>query len=463
MPQNKKHIHFIGIGGIGMSALAHILKSQGYTVSGCDKVINQPTITHLKTIGCTIYEGNGSTHCFNPDITTFVYSTDIHFSAPELIKARERNVPILHRAALLANLMNKQKGIAISGSHGKTTTSALIAHVLIETGLDPTFAIGGILKNSTTNAHLGTGDYFVAEADESDRSVLSLRPHYLVITNIDLEHMDTYQDIEDIKNTFAQCIAQLPKDGTAFLCVDDSNTRSLVASAHRTVITYGTTNDAHLQATNIILESDHSTFTVVARHDGKTETYPITMPLPGIHNVLNSLAAIAVGQAIALPLQAIAKALSTFLGVERRFSFRGTYLNASVFDDYGHHPTEIEKTLVVARQKTKGKLIVLFQLHRYSRTRALWNEFIQAFLAYPPDHLIITDIYPAGEVHQPTVSGELFAQALQARNPGFMVEYRSTKDVFSNPKQLLEPLINDNDLILLQGAGTIYTLAQLLI
>ena len=360
---------------------------------------------------------------------------------------------------MLAELMRMKYSIAIAGSHGKTTTTSLISHILMEAQFDPTVIIGGHLKTISNNARIGNGDFLVAEADESDRSLLSLYATLAIITNIDLEHLETYRDLDDIKQTFKQFLSNLPFYGTAILCADDENIQSLLPISNVKTILYGLSPRADLWATDINLQADHSTFTL----QKKNSTQPlatITINMPGQHNVLNALAAIALAQELAVPLSTIANALKTFKGIERRFSYHGRYKGAELFDDYGHHPNEIRYTLQVAKRRARKELIVVFQPHRYSRTHKLWDQFLAAFQESEIDHLVITDIHPASESPIPGVSGKQLVEALKACNPSFSVSYAPLEADFASIKKKIEITAQEDDLVLLLGAGKINKLAK---
>lgn len=459
MYRKKAHVHFVGIGGIGMSGIAKILALQGYTVSGCDLVCDKDNVKDLQELGCTIYKGNNGPGCKDESIEILVYSSALKPDNPELVAAQKRGIPTISRAVMLAELMRTKYSIAIAGAHGKTTTTSLISHILLEAGNDPTVIIGGHLKNISTNAHFGYGDFLVAEADESDRSLLHLQATLAVVTNIDLEHLETYKDIDDIKDTFKQFLNNLPFYGKAFLCIDDLHIRSLLPMPHLKTITYGIEHHADFMAKDIDLQPECSHFTVHAK--GK-EMGLVTLNMPGKHNVLNALAAIAVTRDLEISFLAIQKALQNFQGVERRFSYRGIFKGAELFDDYGHHPIEIQNTLQVARKRTKNKLTVVFQPHRFTRTHALWDQFVDMFLHSNIDTLLITDIYPASENPIPEITGKNLMRALLQRNPNFKVLYAPLEDDFASIKEILIPLIDANDLILLQGAGKMNKLVQYL-
>lgn len=454
MYKKKAHIHFIGIGGIGMSGIATILKNQGYTISGCDSDLDQPSIKMLQAIDCRVYAGNNSAMCHDPSIDVLVYSSAIQAQNPEILAAQKRGIPTIPRAIMLAELMRTKYSLAIAGSHGKTTTTSLISHILIEANVDPTVIIGGHLKTISHNARMGDGDFLVAEADESDRSFLHLYATIAVVTNIDLEHLETYRDLDDIKETFKQFISKLPFYGTAILCIDDENIQSLLPIAYVKTILYGLSPRADWYATNIVLEPDYSTYTLHHK-DHENPLGSVTINMPGKHNVLNSLAAIAAARELDIPLSTICKSLQSFKGVDRRFTYRGTYKGAELFDDYGHHPKEIECTLEVARKRSKNRLTVVFQLHRYTRTHKLWDLFIETFLKSSIDHLIITDVYPASESPIPGITGKQFAQTLLTYNPPFSVSYEPFEDDFHSLKRGIETIAHPDDLILLLGAGKI--------
>jgi UDP-N-acetylmuramate--alanine ligase len=457
MYRKKAHIHFVGIGGIGMSGIATILRQQGYTISGCDLDITQKSAQLLQDLGCTLHQGNNTPACHDPSIEILVYSSAIRAHNEEILAAQERGIPTISRALMLAELMRTKFSIAIAGAHGKTTTTSLISHILIEASLNPTVIIGGHLKNISSNARFGEGEFLVAEADESDRSLLHLHATLAIITNIDLEHLDVYKDIDDIKQTFLQFLNNLPFYGKAILCIDDQHIQSLLPLSHLKIIKYGIDNPADIMARDISLAPDHSRFTLM-QHD--TVIGDITINLPGRHNVLNALAAIALALDLNIPLEIIQHALAGFKGIDRRFSYHGTYRGAEIFDDYGHHPTEIQVTLLVARNRSRGRVVVVFQPHRYTRTKALWDQFIEIFLASPIDHLIITDIYAASEDAMPGITSIAFVEALKERNPSFQLTYVPYEYDFTQIRSCLDQCIVNDDLVLLLGAGRINQLAQ---
>jgi UDP-N-acetylmuramate--alanine ligase len=460
MYNSKAHIHFVGIGGIGMSGIAQILRNQGYSISGCDADLDQQSIKDLKAAGCLIFEGNNSPACHesNPDI--LVYSSAIRAHNPEIVAAQARGIPTIPRALMLAELMRTKYSIAISGAHGKTTTTSLVSHILIEAKLDPTVIVGGHLKNIEANARLGNGEFLVAETDESDRSVQNLHPTLAVVTNIDLEHLETYKDLDDIKDTFKRFLNNIPFYGKAFVCIDDANVRSIMPSLpHIKMVKYGLDDAADIYATNVILEADHSTFDVYHK---ETLLGSITSRMLGRHNVLNSLAAIAVSMDIGIAFETIALALSNFKGIERRFCYKGTYQGAELFDDYGHHPIEIYNTLLVAKKRAKKKLIVVFQPHRYTRTDKLWHDFIKILTTAEIDHLIVTDIFPASEAPILNVTSQNLVQAMNDLKPSFPISYIPYESDFIQIKKSITELADEDDLVLLLGAGKVNKLVNYL-
>ncbi len=458
MYKKPYHIHFIGIGGIGMSGIARLLLHAGYTVSGCDAQITQKSCLQLAALGAEIYEENHAiAHSATADC--IVYSTAIAHNNPELIRARERGIPTMHRATMLAELMRRKFGISISGAHGKTTTTGMVAHMLLENDRDPSVIIGGFLHSINANAHAGRGQFFVAEADESDRSLLQLPTSIAVVTNIDKEHLETYRDLEDIKNTFAQFIAQLPAYGCAVMCIDNDHVRTLIPALKKRIITYGFSEDADIRGIDIVASNAENSCTIKR---GIQELGRLSLSIPGRHMLQNALAAVAVGLEIGLPFSGIAHAMKTFKGVERRFSYHGTFQGADVYDDYGHHPNEIIPTVQMARQKTKGKLVLVFQPHRYSRTQGLWHEFITTLGTLPVDQLIVTDIYSAGETPVAGIESRRLVADIKKLYPNTPVTHVPYAPDHQKLIAALAPNLTQSDLLLLMGAGTIYTLAKTL-
>lgn len=463
MYHKKSHIHFVGIGGIGMSGIAKILKHQGYIISGCDVDIEQKNIKELLNIGCQITLGHGSELCHDTSIDVLVYSSAIKSSSPEILAAQQRGIPTIPRAMMLAELMRTKYSIAITGAHGKTTTTSLISHILIEAKLDPTIIIGGHLKNISENAKLGKGDFLVAETDESDRSLLHLYPTLAVLTNIDLEHLETYKDLDDIKNTFKQFLNNIPFYGKAFVCIDDLEIQSILPIPHIKIVKFGIDCQADIQAKNIELHPSYSLYDVFQNDKllGK-----IQINMPGKHNIYNSLAAIALCLDLGVvSFETICEALKTFTGVERRFSYHGTFKGAEIFDDYGHHPNEILNILRVAKHRTKQKFHVVFQPHRFIRTEKLWNNFIDVFTQFNDqiEHLIITDIYPAGEQPIEGINSQRLVEALKLKNPNFKITYVPIDQEFKDIILQLDSTLMEDDLLLLLGAGRVNGIAAKLI
>jgi UDP-N-acetylmuramate--alanine ligase len=461
MLTKKSHIHFVGIGGIGMSGIATILKQSGHTISGCDPDTSQDTVAQLRLLDCKVYKNNNAAECSDATIDILVYipmyASTIPAVTAEIKQAQLRGIPTISRAHMLAKLMrNNQQSIAVAGSHGKTTTTSLISHILIANDMDPTVVIGGQLKNIASNARTGNGNVLVAEADESDRSFLELYATMAVVTNIDLEHLETYADLEDIKNCFKQFLSNLAAHGKAIICADDENIQSLLP-LKQTTISYGIEHTADFFARDIILNADHSTFTVYTQN---TLLGTIMLPIAGKHNIYNALAAIAIAHEFGINFETITKSLASFAGVARRFSFHGTYQGAEIFDDYGHHPKEIEYTLNVARKRTRNKLIVVFQPHRYTRTEKLWNDFLSTFATSNIDHLIITDIYSAGEYLIANISSKRFAQELTELKPPFTIQYIPFEDDFTRIKEAIARSVGHNDLLLFLGAGKVHLIAD---
>lgn len=455
----QTHIHFVGIGGIGMSGIARILRHQGYRVSGCDIDCSQKSVHDLVALGCPIAEGHGSPLCYDESITVLVYSTMVGQDAPEIVAARARGLPVIHRSLMLAELMRTKYSIAIAGAHGKTTTTSMISHILIEAQKDPTVIIGGHLTSLSSNAQLGEGDFLVAEADESDRSFLKLYPTIAVVTNIDAEHLDVYADLADIKQAFTEFLSNVPFYGKAVLCIDDLGVASIMPAPVPS-ITYGLSEHAQIQARDVELMSTHSRCTIWERGEWRGL---VTIAMPGIHNVQNALAAYAVARELEIDHATIAAALESFKGVDRRFTFRGTWNGAEIFDDYGHHPTEIMHTLAVARRRAAGRLIVAFQPHRYTRTHHLWADFLKVFSQAAPDHLIITDIYAASEPPIESVTSERFVAELRNVAPAVPVQLCSARDNFASVRDAIADIAQPGDLIILLGAGRIPVVVQQLL
>ncbi len=455
MKHKVKHIHFVGIGGSGMSGIAEVLANQGYAVSGSD-LATSATTRRLTEKGVRVTIGHSADNVQNADAV--VVSTAVRADNPELVAARERHVPVVPRAQMLAELMRIKQGIAIAGTHGKTTTTSLVASCLAEGGFDPTFVIGGRLNSAGANARLGQGDYLVAEADESDASFLFLSPVISVVTNIDADHMDTYgQDFERLKQAFVDFINRLPFYGVAVVCIDDPHVRAILPALAKQVVTYGYAPDANIRAENVRASADGSGrmhFDCV-RTNGTVSRFPVTLNLPGEHNVRNALAAIAVATEVGAGDTAIQQALAEFHGVDRRFQRYGEIALAgggsfTLIDDYGHHPTEMAATLAAARGAFPGRRIVLaFQPHRYSRTRDCFEDFIKVLGG--ADVLLLAEVYPAGEA--PIVAADARALMRALRVSG-KLEPIFVADIAAMPQAILAAA-RDGDVVITLGAGSI--------
>jgi len=452
MYQKSYHIHFVGIGGIGMSGIAELLISLGYKVSGSD--IKTSSITkRLENQGAKIYINHKKEHIKGANVV--VTSTAISADNPEVVQAKEGLIPIIPRAEMLAELMRIKYSIAVSGAHGKTSTTAMVSEILNTAGLDPTVIIGGLLKSLDTNALHGKGDFIVAEADESDGSFLKYSPAVAIVTNIDLEHLDYYKDIDDIKDKFVQFINSVPFYGLAILCLDNEHIQNILPRIEVRYTTFGMTAQADTQAKNIRFEKNQSIFTVV---HNKEKLGEVTLNLAGEHNISNALASIATGLELAIEFKTIKTALEKIQGVKRRLEIKGEKNNILVMDDYGHHPTEIRATLDAVRKSySEKRIVVLFQPHRYTRTKALFDDFTRSF--YRSDILILLPIYAASEKEILGVNSEELQKGI--KNHGH-------KNVFYVPDfdtalSMLTKTIKMDDLILTLGAGDIYTLGEKLL
>ncbi len=448
---NLSRVHFIGIGGAGMSGIAEVLASYDLEVSGCDKSGSENT-ERLATLGVEISIGHSPAHLESVDLV--VISSAIGGDNPEVAAARERGITVVRRAEMLAELMRLKYGIAVAGTHGKTTTTSLIGTLLTRAGLDPTVIVGGRLRVSGTGARLGHSEYLVAEADEFDRSFLRLQPVVAVITSIDRDHLDTYRDLEDIESAFVTFASKVPFFGEVVVCLDDPRIQAVLPRlADRRVVTYGLTAQADLVATDLVSRPEGSQFAV--RRGSGEPLGTIQVPMPGVHNVQNALAATAVGLAVGLDFATIRAALAEFGGVHRRFERLGIWRGATVVDDYAHHPREVAATLEAARQAFPGGAVhVIFQPHLFSRTRDLADEFGRSLLA--ADRAFVTEIYPSRERPIAGVSGELVVEA--ARRSGHR-QVRYVAD-WGELEPLLAPGISSGDVVLTLGAGDIYRFAR---
>ncbi len=454
MYRKGKKIHFVGIGGIGMSGIAELLLTLGYKVSGSD--LQESDITRrLAALGTTVHIGHDAAWIEGVDVV--VTSSAIAPDNPEVEAAVNCLIPVIPRAEMLAELMRLTKfGIAIAGSHGKTTTTSMVAWILGEAGLDPTVVIGGKVDCfGGINARLGEGDFLVAEADESDGSFLKLSPVLEVVTNIDLEHMDYYSSIEQIKEVFLDFIDKIPFYGAAILCLDDPNVASILPRVKKRFLTYGLTSQANIYAKGITTTGPNTRFEVCREQEILGE---IALRLAGLHNVYNALAAVTVGLELDIPFAAIAAALQSFSGVQRRLQIKGERRDITVIDDYGHHPTEIRATLSALRDAwPERRLVVLFQPHRYSRTRALAEEFYTAF--YEADILLVTEIYSAGEPPLPGVTAEALLNGIKQHGHRHAYFEPSFAKLLDKAMDILAP----GDMVLSLGAGNIWQAGEMLL
>ena len=452
MKHKVKNIHFVGIGGSGMSGIAEVLCNLGYTVSGSDLADNATT-RRLAALGIRVFTGHAAENVCDADAV--VVSTAVKADNPEVQAARLRKLPLVPRAQMLAELMRFKQGIAVAGTHGKTTTTSLVASILAEGGLDPTFVIGGRLNAAGANARLGSGDYLVAEADESDASFLFLSPTISIITNIDADHMETYgQDFGRLKQAFVDFVQRLPFYGVAVLCTDDASVREIVPQISKQVVSYGLQPGANVRAENIVAQDGQMRFDCV-RVNGSTTRFPVTLNLPGVHNVLNALAAIAVASEVGVADAAIAKALAEFKGVGRRFQRYGEIPLASggsftLVDDYGHHPVEMKATLAAARGAFPGRrLLLAFQPHRFSRTRDCFEDFVGVLSSV--DALLLGEVYAAGEAPIVAADGRSLARAVRVAGK---VEPVFVEDISQMPQAILDSA-RDGDVVMTMGAGSI--------
>lgn len=451
-----KHIHFIGIGGVGMAGIAEVLLSQGYRVSGSDIAENALT-KRLHSIGADIYLGHHANHVKQADVV--VRSSAVDMDNPEIVAAREAHTPIVQRAEMLGELMRFRYGIAIAGTHGKTTTTSLVTSILAEEGVDPTFVIGGRLNSAGSNARLGTGRYLVAEADESDASFLYLKPMISVITNIDADHMDTYHnDFLELRKAFIKFLHRLPFYGLAVLCIDDPVVKEILPEVSRPVVTYGLTESANFRAISIVQTGTRTQF--IAKRPNGLSPLQVTLNLPGRHNVLNALAAIAIATELKISDQAIQNALDKFAGIGRRFQIYGDFSlekggSVKLIDDYGHHPREIAATLQAARHSwPERRLVMVYQPHRYTRTRDLFNDFCEVLSQ--PDLLVLLDVYSAGEKPIEGADGATLFKSIQERGQGEPVFIEQHHQLAKD----LQNVLRDGDILLMQGAGNIGGLAS---
>ena len=452
MKHKVKNIHFVGIGGAGMSGIAEVLANLGFSVSGSD-LANSSTIRRLAALGVRTVVGHAAANVAAADAV--VISSAVKSDNPEVIAARSRKVPVVPRAQMLAELMRLKQGIAVAGTHGKTTTTSLVASILAEGGMDPTFVIGGRLNAAGANARLGSGDFLVAEADESDASFLLLSPVISIVTNIDADHMETYgHDFSRLKQAFVDFLNRLPFYGVAVLCADDANVREIMPLVSKQIVTYGLDSAASCYAENVTAVDGQMRFDCV-RVNGSVNRLSVTLNLPGRHNVLNALAAIAVAGELGITDAAIAKALTEFRGVGRRFQRYGEIVlpaggQFTLVDDYGHHPVEMRATLAAARGAFPGRrLLLAFQPHRYTRTRDCFDDFVKVLGGV--DALVLSEVYAAGEQPIVAADGRALARALRVAGK---VEPLFVEAIGDLPQAILD-VARDGDVVMTMGAGSI--------
>ncbi|TVO56020.1 UDP-N-acetylmuramate--L-alanine ligase [Denitromonas halophila] len=452
MKHKVKHVHFVGIGGAGMSGIAEVLLNQGFAVSGSDLGESAAT-RRLTAMGARVMRGHDAAHAADADVV--VVSTAVKADNPEVRAARVRQVPVVPRAQMLAEIMRLKQGVAIAGTHGKTTTTSLTASILAEGGLDPTFVIGGRLNAAGANARLGKGEFLVAEADESDASFLLLNPVISVVTNIDADHMDTYgHDFARLKQAFIDFLQRLPFYGVAVLCEDDPHVRSIMPLVSKQIVRYGFSPNANIRAENVRAEAGRMVFDVL-RINGTVSRLPITLNMPGTHNVLNALAAIAVATEVGVADEAIIQALAEFKGVGRRFQRYGDIAlpaggSFTLVDDYGHHPVEMAATIEAARGAFPGRRLVLaFQPHRYTRTRDCFEDFVKVLSTV--DALVLAEVYSAGEAPLVAADGRSLARALRVAG---RIEPVFVEQIDEMSQTVLD-VVQDGDVVLTMGAGTI--------
>jgi UDP-N-acetylmuramate--alanine ligase len=442
--RNFQRIHLVGIGGIGMSGIAEVLLTLGYSVSGSDTKPS-PTTERLQNLGATIYEGHKASNVEGAHVV--VISSAIKSENAEVVEAHKRKIPVIPRAEMLAELMRLKYGIAVAGAHGKTTTTSMVASILTAAHLDPTFVVGGKLNQAGTTARLGKGEYFVVEADESDRSFLYYAPVVAVVTTIDREHLDQYSSLEEIQSVFVEFVNRVPFYGAAILCLDEPNVQAIIPNVKRPIITYGTSKQADLVISDVVMEGLGSEFRLTYKGDD-LGVFNLIHP-PGIHNVRNAAAAAAVALYLNVPADLIREGLAKFTGVGRRFDIKGVVADVTVIDDYGHHPAEIRATLEAARGCKFNRLLVLFQPHRYTRTQHLWDDFCRAF--NQADILVLTDIYAASEAPIPGITSEALAAAIREAGHKNVQYFRTMQEGIEFLLKNARPA----DAILTIGAGNV--------
>jgi UDP-N-acetylmuramate--alanine ligase len=438
-----KCVHFVGIGGVGMSSIAEILLKLGFCVSGSD-LKDSETTNRLRELGAKVGTGHSKDHIENAEVV--VFSSAVSASNPEVVEAHQRRIPVIPRAEMLAELMRMQTSIAVAGMHGKTTTTSMVASILTSAGLDPTVLIGGKLDHLGGGAHLGQSDLLVAEADESDKSFLRLFPTVALVTNMDLEHMDCYSSMEEIRQAFLEFINRIPFYGQAVICLDDPQVQKIIPHIDKRFTTYGLSSQATFRGRRLRFDAGGSSF------DAYKENVllgQVNLPMPGEHNIVNALGAIAVADIFDVEFGKTKQALDSFPGVQRRFTLRGKAAGVTVIDDYGHHPAEIRAVVQAAKQVGSGRIVILFQPHRYTRTKALFDDFLTAF--HDADLLFVMEIYPASEKPIEGISGELLCDGIRSRGHKAAVFVANKEDVPTEVCKQLGP----GDMVVTLGAGDV--------
>ena len=445
-----KKLHFVGIGGIGMSGIAEILIDEGFAVTGSDRASSENT-ERLKALGARVYIGHEAKN-LEPDVDALVYSSAVPPESPEVVEAQRRKIPVIRRAEMLAEVMRLKYGIGIAGTHGKTTTTSMVSLVLMEGGVDPTVIVGGRLHGlAGSNARMGKGDFIVVEADEYDRSFLSITPTIAVLTTLETDHLDCYRDLEDIKGAFIQFANKVPFYGFVVLCLDEPALQDIMPRIKKKIITYGLNGQADLQAVDIVHRQNTSTFTLLKEG---SELGEIHLQIPGRHNVQNALAAIAVGLELKVPFAKVKAGIEKFTGVFRRWEVKAEFDGITVVDDYAHHPTEIRATLAGAKAGWRRRVVCVFQPHLYSRTRDFYDEFGRSF--FNADILVLTDVYPAREEPIQGVSGELIANAAKEFGHKQVHYVPDKKQVPAFLLRIMQP----GDIIITMGAGDIWKFGE---
>ncbi len=450
MYKRIQSIHFVGIGGIGMSGIAEVLLNLGYRVTGSD-LLDSETVARLRTLGCRVAIGHRAENIEEPHVV--VISSAVSPGNAEVVEARRRNIPVIPRAEMLAELMRMKYGVAVAGTHGKTTTTSMVAALLAAGGLDPTVVIGGKVNSLGTNAQLGQGEFLVAEADESDGSFLRLSPTIAIVTNIDPEHLDFYRDLEHLQETFLAFVNKVPFYGAAVLCLDEPSVQALIPRVEKRIITYGLSTQADYHATGVELEGFSSSFT--ARGLGE-DLGRFRLQMPGRHNVTNALAAIAAARELDIPVARVREGIEGFSGIQRRFQLKSDAGGILLIDDYGHHPAEIRATLSAAREGFGRRTVVVFQPHRYTRTRDLLEEFYTAF--NHADVLILMEIYAAGEEKIPGVGAHLLLEGIRAHGHREVMLAPEREEI----PALVDRMAQPGDMVITMGAGDVWKVGEAL-